>query len=625
MPYVKKKGDNRVCVHKQGSSDPDVCYTVGGDGIESMSQAESKADRYIAARYANEEGKFFPLELKTTSDGHYRIAGYGIVFGGSDLVGDVFTRETDVGNRSLKNLPVLYDHGMASFKGRIGKVTDSAVDEIGHWFEAELDKSSQYAQQVVELVRKGALGLSTRALDTLVEREGGILKTWYPVEISLTTTPAEPRTKLHLTLKSIGGEVVEEETITSRPVVEFSNDDRKGGESVDENTGELKTLRDMVATQSKQIDQLLTMYNENPEVKSGKVGGKKEDEALQFGHYLKAIYQGDKERLVKVFGSKPADSMKADPADSLGEMTGSRGGYTVPEQFVAQLMSSAAEVEHIFPRAFRIPSAGREMVIPTLDYSGSHTSGQSQMLAGMVMNWTGENSTISTTKPKFRQVRLENHKLSGIVPASNELLADSAIALQQVLVRLFGQAIGWHRDYAFLHGLGDGEPLGVLNAPALVTTATFATDLDIPDVTAMYKHLMPSSRSAAMWMIGIEHEDELLNINATAGTGNPSVLTYLPNLNGTIEPRLLGLPVVTTDKLVGSAISSESLVLCDFGQYVVSDRINIDIAMSSDAGFEDDQTLWRCNARFDGRPWINNTINVTSTHEVSPFVALGAS
>lgn len=619
MPYKKVSSDNSVRVHVQGSDSPEVCYTVGEDGVDSIESARKRADRYIAQRYASDEGKFLPLVVKSNS-GTTNIAGYGIVFGGSDLVGDTFTEQTDIGDRSLVGLPVLYDHGVKSIRGAVGKVTRAVKDDIGYWFEAELDKSHQYVEHILELVRKGALGLSTRTLDTLVQRSGGLLKSWYPIEISLSATPAEPRTKLHLCLKSVDESIEEEREVA--PVIEFVTEDST---TMEEENAELKSLRDLVTAQTAQINQLLEMYNQSPDVKSGKVGGKLEEEQNHFGHFLKAVYAGDSERLHKVFGAKPASSMKADASDALGEMAGSRGGVLVPEQFVPQLMSAAAEVEHIFPRSFRIPTSGRELSIPTLDYSSAHTAGQTQTLAGMVMSWTAENATIANTKPKFREFRMENHKLSGVVPASNELLSDSAIALQQVLTRLFGQAIGWHRDYAFLHGMGDGEPLGVLNAPVLVTTATYATSLDIPDITGMYKHLMPASRRNAVWMIAIEHEDDLLNINATAGTGNPSVLTYLPNLNGTIEPRLLGLPVITTDKLVGSAISNESLILCDFSQYVVSDNVAIDIAVSTHAGFEQDQTLWRCNARFDGGPWINNSINVTSTHAISPFVALGAS
>ena len=51
---------------------------------------------------------------------------------------------------------------------------------------------------------------------------------------------------------------------------------------------------------------------------------------------------------------------------------------------------------------------------------------------------------------------------------SNALLADNAVGLEALLTRLFGGAIAWFEDYAFLNGNGAGKPLGVTNAPAAI-------------------------------------------------------------------------------------------------------------------------------------------------------------
>ena len=36
---------------------------------------------------------------------------------------------------------------------------------------------------------------------------------------------------------------------------------------------------------------------------------------------------------------------------------------------------------------------------------------------------------------------------------------------------MFGQALGYFEDVAFISGTGAGQPLGILNAPALVTVS----------------------------------------------------------------------------------------------------------------------------------------------------------
>ncbi len=60
--------------------------------------------------------------------------------------------------------------------------------------EIELDRRNKYVGDVMKLVKSGALGLSTGALSHLVVRDGGEVKRWVVGEISLTPTPAEPRT-----------------------------------------------------------------------------------------------------------------------------------------------------------------------------------------------------------------------------------------------------------------------------------------------------------------------------------------------------------------------------------------------------------------------------------------------
>jgi HK97 family phage major capsid protein len=101
-----------------------------------------------------------------------------------------------------------------------------------------------------------------------------------------------------------------------------------------------------------------------------------------------------------------------------------------------------------------------------------------------------------------------------------------------------------------------------------------------------------------------------------------NVLTYLPDLNGRITPRLFGLPVVETEKLP-STFADGGLLLADFQQYVVGSRQQIEIAMSEHAAFEEDQTVWRCTARVEGQPWMNAPVQIGSnatTDTVSAFV-----
>lgn len=127
--------------------------------------------------------------------GDYRLRGLGVVYGGRDLYGESFTPETDVGAaRGFVGMPVFYDHAMGSVRSQIGQVAAFEFTEDGILFEVEIDRRKAYADTVMRLADADALGMSSGAVAHLVHVEAGQIKRWIIGEISLTPTPAEPRT-----------------------------------------------------------------------------------------------------------------------------------------------------------------------------------------------------------------------------------------------------------------------------------------------------------------------------------------------------------------------------------------------------------------------------------------------
>ena len=70
---------------------------------------------------------------------------------------------------------MLYDHGgEPTLKAAVlGATTKIEADEVGLWVEAQLQRSAQYADYVLELLQAGVLGYSSGALSHLVERVHG--------------------------------------------------------------------------------------------------------------------------------------------------------------------------------------------------------------------------------------------------------------------------------------------------------------------------------------------------------------------------------------------------------------------------------------------------------------------
>lgn len=154
-----------------------------------------------------QEGMALPGETKSTDTvyapiasikaiGDYMLRIKGIVRGGKDLADETFMPDTDLGfDRSPIGMPVYYDHAKRHIKSQVGKVT--AWEDMGDSidFIVELDRAKRYADTIMQLNSAKALGGSTGALGHLVIAEDGMLKRWIVGELSLTPTPAEPRTR----------------------------------------------------------------------------------------------------------------------------------------------------------------------------------------------------------------------------------------------------------------------------------------------------------------------------------------------------------------------------------------------------------------------------------------------
>jgi HK97 family phage prohead protease len=142
------------------------------------------------------------LNIRASDDGKsYIIEGYMVVFDNVDLYGTRFTKNTDFWESTTSDTPpLMYDHAMDSKLGlqMIGQVTKKKTDEVGIWFEAQLDKANKFAEAIATMVRSGKMGVSTGTSPHMMSMDGDVISSWPILEVSLTPTPAEPDTIEHL-------------------------------------------------------------------------------------------------------------------------------------------------------------------------------------------------------------------------------------------------------------------------------------------------------------------------------------------------------------------------------------------------------------------------------------------
>src|SRR5207249_2573673 len=143
----------------------------------------------------------------------------------------------------------------------------------------------------------------------------------------------------------------------------------------------------------------------------------------------------------------------------------------------------------------------------------AQAAGNSPFFGGVIANWTSEAQTRTETEPTFKMMELKAQELSGYSVSSNILLQDAAFGLEKFLMVLFGKAVGWYEEYAFLQGNGVGKPLGVLNAPAAKSvTRNTPGHFYFPDVAAMLAGLLPASYNRSRWFVSPTAVQDLLQL-----------------------------------------------------------------------------------------------------------------
>ena len=306
---------------------------------------------------------------------------------------------------------------------------------------------------------------------------------------------------------------------------------------------------------------------------------------------------------------------------ALAENTGSTGGFLVPPEFQNRVMQLAATQTIVRPRAEVIRMNRREVRIPALEQSAV-VSGGFNWFGGIKTYYTEEAGEMQESQPSFRQIILTANKMTAYTVASDELLDDSAVSIQDFLMgdRGFPGAIAHQADYDYLRGNGAGRPQGVVDASCtLIQPRGTAGAVGYEDLTAMLSQALPNT--SLVWVVSQTVMNELLTLQGPSG--NP--LYLWANAVSGAPATLLGYPVIFTDKLPALGTKGDVL-LAAFSHYLIGDRQAVTMDMSTEEYFRTNQVSWRANFRHDGRPWLKDPISYGRSSEVgqlSPFVVLG--
>ena len=316
-------------------------------------------------------------------------------------------------------------------------------------------------------------------------------------------------------------------------------------------------------------------------------------------------------------GDGKARTQHITEAKALAENVGATGGFLVPTEFQARILQVQETETVVRPRAEIIRMSRRTATIPSLDQTGTVTGGFS-WFGGVVTYYQEEAASLTESSFTFRDTTLNAHTLTAYTRSSNQLLDDTAVSLEDFLMRILPRALAHQGDYDMLQGDGVGKPTGVVNSGATITVNREGTlNVTYVDITNMIAKALPSMNS--IWVASQSILPKLLTMSGPSG--NPAYLWGSAERG--VPNNLLGRPIVFTDKLPVLGTAGD-LMLCDFGYYLVGDRQAVTIDMSTHERFANDQSSWRAKMRFDGQPWLSAPITYRDgSTTVSPFVRLG--
>lgn len=376
-------------------------------------------------------------------------------------------------------------------------------------------------------------------------------------------------------------------------------------------------------------DQLETEFasRPNPQPSNTEDDKSKKDDGLDgfknIGSWLQSVYQFESRKTVddrlRIWsGSDNSKPFSVSDKKALAENVGASGGFLVQPEFERRIRSAQSTMAIIRPRATIIRMAARTMTISVLDQTNS-TAGEFSWFGGIVTSWLEEAGSMAETQPAFKQSTLTAHNLTAYTISSTQLLDDSGQALEDFLMGNLGfpGAIAATEDYAFLQGDGLGKPEGIINSAArfLVNRQT-ANTVTYDDLAAMLTHMMPTGNG-----IWVAHQSVLEKLLLMEGpSGNPSYLWGSASTG--VPASLLGRPIIFTDKLPFVGTEGD-IAFIDPSFYLIGDRQQTTIALSTDEHFRTNQVSWRAMHRVDGKPWLSAPITyVDGTFQVSPFVVL---
>lgn len=363
------------------------------------------------------------------------------------------------------------------------------------------------------------------------------------------------------------------------------------------------------------------------------------------GEFLKAVKSA---ALLQQRGSKGDPRLyalnegyeKRAAASGSSESVPSDGGFLITPDFANEILELAHDTGLAYTRTRKLPLSEftNAVKIPAVDEQSRKDGFR---WGGVQMFWENEAQQLIGSKPTVALLELVTKKLTGLYYATDEVLNDTRL-LGAIVLRAFGEEMGFKLDDGVIRGTGAGQLQGILNTPALITVAKEnaqpAQTIVYENIKKMWTRLWNRSRRNAVWFINQDTEQALMSMfvaNTTVpafvppgygafGFAGAAPMVGNDDASGGISGYLFGKPVIALEQCATLGTAGD-IILADMDQYLMIDKGPMQTATSMHVRFLTDEMTFRWIYRTDGQSWWKTSLSpAQGTTTQSPFIVLAA-
>jgi HK97 family phage major capsid protein len=285
-------------------------------------------------------------------------------------------------------------------------------------------------------------------------------------------------------------------------------------------------------------------------------------------------------------------------ATGAGTQVDSQLGFAVPMEIAPGIERTMYENGKILSRVDVRSISGNSITYNVFDET-SRADGSRQ--GGILGYWVDEGTAPTASMFKLARMEMKLRKVGTLGVMTDELIAD-AMGLGGELEQSFERELIFQVENKIYRGLGAGSPLGILNAPCLISitkeTNQTAATIVTANLSKMWERLPEASEATAVWLVNKQTRTQLDNLFTP--TGATAVAPRFVNYGPKNVLSMYGAEVVTVEYPAALGTVGD-IALVDLRQYRLIRKGGVEQASSMHLYFSAGETAFRAFYRVDGQ------------------------